>query len=114
MVNSATVAQTYEKFWVGIPSIPITVIQRNVPIQPFSGSSSVRPPFNQRYPNYVPSNDAIEQRVDPFYTGCDKTKTCFGYPDGCVNTQSCVVATAVNVRGEIYEFEIKSGPSASK
>lgn len=49
-----------------------------------------------------------EQFSDPIYNGCGETKTCFGFPDGCVNTKSCQAVTAVMVRGERYEFELKT------
>lgn len=45
------------------------------------------------------------------YDGCGETKTCFGFPEGCVNTQSCRTMVATTVRGERYEFELKSGYS---
>lgn len=49
-----------------------------------------------------------EQSGDPFYNGCGETKTCSGFPDGCVNTKSCQAVAAVTVRGERYEFEMKT------
>lgn len=56
--NSATVAQEYSKFWVGIESPVINVVSRNVPIQPSYGVTTRRPPFKQAIPNYAPpSND---------------------------------------------------------
>lgn len=57
-ISSATVAQEYAKFWVGIESPVINVVSRNVPIQPSYGITTRRPPFKQAIPNYVaPSND---------------------------------------------------------
>lgn len=51
-----------------------------------------------------------ERQSDPIYEGCGETKSCFGFPDGCVNTKSCqTIATSI-VSGERYEFEIKSRP----
>lgn len=49
-----------------------------------------------------------EQLSDPIYDGCGETKTCFGFPDNCVNSKSCRAITAVTVRGERYEFELKT------
>lgn len=49
-----------------------------------------------------------EQLSDPIYDGCGETKTCFGFPDNCVSTKSCRAITAVTVRGERYEFELKT------
>lgn len=43
------------------------------------------------------------------YEGCGGTKTCFGLPEGCVESMSCRTMVAITVRGERYEFELKSG-----
>lgn len=57
-ISSATVAQEYAKFWVGIESPVISVVSRNVPIQPNYSITTRRPPFKQAIPNYAPpSND---------------------------------------------------------
>ncbi|XP_031639436.1 putative ferric-chelate reductase 1 homolog isoform X2 [Contarinia nasturtii] len=114
IVFNATVAQEYAKFWVGIESPVINVVSRNVPILPSynnGGATTRRPPFKQSVPNYIPtSNDQYEEQTDPIYEGCGQTKICFGFPDGCVNSKSCrTIATSI-VRGERYEFEIKSAP----
>lgn len=138
--SSATVAQEYAKFWVGIESPVINVVSRNVPIQPSYGITTRRPPFKQAVPNYsAPSNDQYvknpihiflflilqisklnvplklnpyvsfqEQQSDPIYEGCGQTKTCFGFPDGCVATKDCRTVTTSIVSGERYEFELKS------
>lgn len=47
-------------------------------------------------------------QIDAIYEGCGTTKTCFGFPDNCVNSQTCQTISAVTVRGERYEFEIRS------
>lgn len=57
--TSATVAQEYAKFWVGIESPVVNVVPRNAPIQPGQGSSSRRPPYQPAPPNYSPSNNQI-------------------------------------------------------
>lgn len=58
---SATVAQEYAKFWVGIESPIINVISRNVPVPAYGrpvSPTTRRPPFRDSVPNYVPiSND---------------------------------------------------------
>ncbi|XP_055318321.1 putative ferric-chelate reductase 1 homolog isoform X3 [Sitodiplosis mosellana] len=114
IVFNATVAQEYAKFWVGIESPVINVISRNVPVPAYGrpvSPSTRRPPYKEAIPNYVPiSNDQYERQFDPIYEGCGETKSCFGFPDGCVDSKSCqTVATSI-VRGERYEFEIKSSP----
>lgn len=45
------------------------------------------------------------------YEGCGDTKTCFGQPEGCVETKSCRSMVATTVRGERYEFELKANHS---
>lgn len=45
------------------------------------------------------------------YDGCGVVKTCFGFPDGCVASQSCRAFITATVFGERYEFEMKSGYS---
>lgn len=55
--NSATVAQEYAKFWVGIESPVVNVVSRNVPIQPSYTITTRRPPFKQPTSNYVPQNN---------------------------------------------------------
>lgn len=57
--TSATVAQEYAKFWVGIESPIVNVVPRNAPIQPSQGSSSRRPPYQPVPPKYSPSNNQI-------------------------------------------------------
>lgn len=36
---------------------------------------------------------------DMIYNGCGNSKTCFGIPNNCIQTQSCVSFTAVKVEG---------------
>lgn len=57
VVNSATVAQEYAKFWVGIESPVVNVVSRNVPIQPSNSITTRRPAFKPPTPNYVPVNN---------------------------------------------------------
>lgn len=55
---SATVAQEYDKFWVGIESAPVQVVQRGSVIPPASGISTTRRPFAPTVPVYVPEIQA--------------------------------------------------------
>lgn len=45
---------------------------------------------------------------DPFYDGCNTMKNCFGSPEGCVPTQSCIAVVAISVEGTRYTFELKA------
>lgn len=114
---SATVAQTYNQFWVGVPSNPVQVVRRDVsvaaaplPTPPNPGNNfnfaSTRPPYVP--PSYVAPNE-VSISEDTFYDGCGQIKNCFGFPNGCVATKSCTSVTAVTVRGNIYEIEMRSG-----
>ncbi|KAH8396978.1 hypothetical protein KR215_007085 [Drosophila sulfurigaster] len=115
VVFNATVAESYHNFWVGIPSNPVQVVRRDAPgLAPLP---TTNPPTNFNFastrapyvpPSYVAPN-ASPLVEDSFYDGCGQTKTCFGFPDGCVATKSCNGLSAVAVRGDIFEFELRSG-----
>lgn len=74
----ATVAEEYSKFWAGITSEAIQIVAE------------------------------VQARADSIYDGCGSTKGCFGFPDGCVSSQSCRAVAAATVEGEKYFFEMKS------
>lgn len=105
-------AQSYDTFWVGVPSAPVNVVKREIapdgPTTPRpSYAPTTRPPYVPEYvaPAAAPTPD------DPFYDGCGTSKNCFGNKDGCVEDKSCDFVSAVKVRGSIYEFELKSKAS---
>ncbi|KAH8261530.1 hypothetical protein KR044_010632, partial [Drosophila immigrans] len=112
VVFNATVAETYHTFWVGIPSNPVQVVRRDVsgppppPVANVPTSLPTRAPYVP--PNYVAPN-ASPVVEDTFYDGCGQTKNCFGFPDGCVASKSCTSISAITVRGDIFEFELRSG-----
>ncbi|XP_032590447.1 putative ferric-chelate reductase 1 homolog isoform X3 [Drosophila grimshawi] len=117
VVFNTTIAQSYNQFWVGVPSNPVQVVRRDVsaavplptpnPPNNFNVNfASTRSPYVP--PNYVAPN-VLPASEDTFYDGCGQSKNCFGFPDGCVASKSCVSLTAVTVRGDIYEFELRSG-----
>lgn len=113
----ATVAQTYDKFWVGITSEPVRVVERGQGGQfPNGGISSTRRPFYQPTSPQFNGNagPSTANLVDPFYKGCGDTKSCFGFPTNCVNQQNCRAAVSTKVLGERYFFEMKTfgGPAA--
>ncbi|XP_017300331.1 putative ferric-chelate reductase 1 homolog [Diaphorina citri] len=49
---------------------------------------------------------------DPFYTECNKLKSCFGSPEGCVDSQSCTAVASVRVEGTRHTFELKAENAA--
>lgn len=42
------------------------------------------------------------------YNGCGETKTCFGFPKHCLDSQSCTAITTVIVENNRYFFEVMS------
>lgn len=109
--NSATVAQEYDKFWVGLQSESVRIVARGeLSNFPSNGISTTRRPFYQpTSPDYVPNRTKITQNQgDPFYDQCGDTKSCFGFPDGCVEQKNCKAAVATIVIGERYLFEMKA------
>ena len=48
------------------------------------------------------------------YDECGFTKTCFGHPDGCIDTKNCAIFAAVLVHGETYLFEMQSPGNCTK
>ncbi|XP_072391895.1 putative ferric-chelate reductase 1 homolog [Diabrotica undecimpunctata] len=69
-----------------------------------------RPPTETTTPPYFSPPASKEQsfEYDPFYKGCGNDKLCFGHPVNCINSGNCIVATAVTVTGDKYDFEVKS------
>lgn len=109
IVFNSTVAQTYDTFWVGIPSKTVQVVKREI-APPVIGISSTRPPLTITTKNYVPEpekEEAPPKVNDPFYNECARSKTCLGYPNDCIKSKTCVAIAAIIVRGDIYEFELK-------
>lgn len=37
----------------------------------------------------------VTSKSDSFYLGCERTKGCFGVPEGCIKIQTCNVAVAI-------------------
>uniref|UniRef100_A0A6P7FZ92 Uncharacterized protein LOC114335754 n=1 Tax=Diabrotica virgifera virgifera TaxID=50390 RepID=A0A6P7FZ92_DIAVI len=55
-----------------------------------------------------PASNEQSFEYDPFYKGCGNDKLCFGHPGNCIKSGNCMVATAVKVTGDKYDFELKS------
>ena len=58
IVFNATVAQGYDRFWVGIPSQPIQIVKRDTSSTSVIGISSTRTPLTTTRPVYVPTTPA--------------------------------------------------------
>lgn len=110
VVFNATIAQDYDKFWVGIESTPVKVVESGQSPPSVVGISTTRkPPTTTTVPPYVSPKTASADTADPIYQGCGENKGCFGFPDGCVETRNCRAVVATIVQGERYIFEMKSG-----
>lgn len=107
IIFNATIAQQYDKFWVGVPSNEVNVVRREAVPPP--GISTTRTPLTSTVPIFVPELSPKVAEIDPFYDGCGLDKTCFGFPDGCIPSRNCRSISAVSVKGDRYQFEIKSG-----
>ncbi|XP_058125486.1 putative ferric-chelate reductase 1 homolog isoform X1 [Anopheles ziemanni] len=108
VVFNATIAQDYDKFWVGIPSDPVRVVASQTTVAPGS-SPTKRPATTTTVPPYRPPQTSAPVAVDPIYAGCGESKGCFGFPDGCVDSQDCRAVVTIAVLGARYVFELKSG-----
>lgn len=60
--SSATIAQEYDKFWVGLESSPVQVVQRGSIIAPTTGISTTRRPVAPTVPVYVPEVKATVRK----------------------------------------------------
>lgn len=110
VVFNATIAQDYDKFWVGIQSTPVKIVESGQSPTSVVGISSTRkPPTTTTVPPYVAPKAASVDTTDPIYQGCGENKGCFGFPEGCVETRNCRAVVATIVQGERYIFEMKSG-----
>lgn len=110
VVFNATIAQDYDKFWVGLESTPVKVVESGQNPPSVVGISTTRkPPTTTTVPPYVAPTSAATNNNDPIYEGCGVTKGCFGFPEGCVASQNCRAVVATIVQGERYIFEMKSG-----
>ncbi|XP_020814503.1 putative ferric-chelate reductase 1 homolog isoform X1 [Drosophila serrata] len=113
VVFNATIAQSYNEFWVGVPSQPVQIVRRDLTAVPLPtqgppvSAGTTRAPYVP--PSYVAPNNVAATNSDPIYNGCGQSKNCFGFPDGCVSSKTCTSIAVVTVRGDVYEFEIQSG-----
>lgn len=115
-MRSSTIAQDYDKFWVGETSEIVKVVERDQVLP--NGISTTRRPIQATTPNFVPQQTGSKRTGDIIYDGCGDTKTCFGSPDNCVASKSCQTFSAVIVKGEfssgrdrfLNHFEISRQP----
>ncbi|XP_066143030.1 putative ferric-chelate reductase 1 homolog [Euwallacea fornicatus] len=111
IIFNATIAQTYDTFWVGVASEPVHITKRGANDPLWTHPSN---PHVHTTPDYEPrpvKQNTVE--FDPFYDGCTVSKLCFGAPTDCVLSKNCKAAVAVTVAGEKYDFELKAEPSAA-
>uniref|UniRef100_A0A0C9QEG1 CG8399_2 protein n=1 Tax=Fopius arisanus TaxID=64838 RepID=A0A0C9QEG1_9HYME len=113
IIFNSTFAQDYSTYWIGVESPRITVLGRSIEVM-----TSPTPPPTERptTPPYyeapvAPEKDEALTRKRAIYSGCGTTRTCFGAPNNCIDTQDCKAVVAISVRGERYIFELQ-GESA--
>lgn len=108
---SATIAQGYDTFWVGVESPQIEISKRSVddplPSTPKRIATTTPPFFSP------PESKEASTDFDPFYDGCTVSKLCFGAPANCVNSKNCKAAVAITVLGDKYDFELKAHSNAA-
>lgn len=111
IVFNSTLAQDYDKFWVGVTSGPISLVADEQTV--INSISTTRQPLQPTITyNGRPKAENINNE-DIIYNGCGDSKTCFGIPNNCIETRSCVSFTAVKVEGDKYVFEMRSPPRAA-
>uniref|UniRef100_A0A2M4A6W7 Putative domon domain of stromal cell-derived receptor 2 n=1 Tax=Anopheles triannulatus TaxID=58253 RepID=A0A2M4A6W7_9DIPT len=108
VIFNATIAQDYDKFWVGIPSEKVRVVASSSTVAP--GQTTRRTPgTTTTVPPYRPAQTSAPVVSDPIYNGCGESKGCFGFPEGCVEAGNCRAVTTITVLGNRYVFEMKAG-----
>ncbi|XP_015126559.1 putative ferric-chelate reductase 1 homolog [Diachasma alloeum] len=109
IIFNSTFAQDYSTYWVGIESPRITVLGRSIEVMtsptPPPTERPTTPPYYEA-PVAPESNEALAQKR-AIYTGCGTTKSCFGVPSNCVDSQDCKAVVTVSVQGERYIFELQ-------
>uniref|UniRef100_U5EVK0 Putative ferric-chelate reductase 1 n=1 Tax=Corethrella appendiculata TaxID=1370023 RepID=U5EVK0_9DIPT len=110
IVFNSTIAQEYDKFWVGLESRPVRIVASDLAPPTSVGISTTRRPITPTQSfTYTPRTTESANNVDPIYTGCGVSKGCFGFPEGCVDQRNCRAIVTTIVQGERYTFELKSG-----
>ncbi|XP_053677551.1 putative ferric-chelate reductase 1 homolog [Anopheles nili] len=108
VIFNATIAQDYDKFWVGIPSERVRVVASSTTVSPGGSGPTKRLTTTTTVPPYKPKATAAPIAADPIYTGCGQNKGCFGFPEGCVDSVNCRAVVTIAVLGSRYVFEMKS------
>ncbi|KAG5675626.1 hypothetical protein PVAND_005515 [Polypedilum vanderplanki] len=111
IIFNSTIAQDYDKFWVGVMSSPVRVVREIQTVQ--NTISTTRSPLQ---PTYIFTNSGIKNNSEPqdeIYRDCGFSKTCFGVPNDCIKTKSCSSFIAVKVEGDKYVFEMRSQSKAA-
>uniref|UniRef100_A0A182Q8D5 DOMON domain-containing protein n=1 Tax=Anopheles farauti TaxID=69004 RepID=A0A182Q8D5_9DIPT len=108
VIFNATIAQDYDKFWVGIPSDRVRVVASSTTIAPGTAPTK-RPTTTTTVPPYRPPQTAAPMATDPIYDECGQSKGCFGFPEGCVESKNCRAVVTIAVLGARYVFEMKAG-----
>lgn len=84
----------YNEYWLGEKSTAVKVRSAD---QLASSTEYVRP-----------TTSRLTKGTDPIYVGCAETKSCFGIPSNCVDSQSCEAFMSVTPKVNSYVYEMRS------
>lgn len=94
---SATVLQTFPVYWTNLFTANVRIVPANqAPITTTSTSTTSTT-------TALPEIDTID-----VYQGCAITKTCFGFPDGCIATRNCISFGSITFRDDRFIYELQS------
>ncbi|KAJ8966292.1 hypothetical protein NQ317_019194 [Molorchus minor] len=109
----ATIAQSYNKFWLEVLSDPVQLSKRAIDTAT-SNFNLLPVRTTTRPPSFIPEIPKESSTdFDPFYDGCTHTKLCFGAPVNCVLSKNCQAVVAITVTGDAYDFELKAEDPAA-
>lgn len=109
---SSTIAESYDKFWVGVTSNVVDISKIPINDEPISFRPSG--PESTTAPHYspeIPQESSAE--FDPFYSDCEISKLCFGVPANCLTSKNCKAVASVTVTGDQYDFELQAKSNAA-
>lgn len=106
---SATVLQSVPVYWINLFTANVRIVPANqAPITTTSTTTTSTTTTTTSTTTELPEVDGID-----VYQGCAVTKTCFGFPDGCINTRNCVSFGSILFRDERFVYELLSSSKAS-
>lgn len=97
----ATVLETFSVYWTDIFTANVNIVPVNqAPITTTTTTTTTTIPTTT---TALPGIEDID-----VYEGCAVTKTCFGFPDGCIASRNCVSFGSIAFRQERFIYELQS------